>query len=76
MPGAWRQYYDGGRSWTTTLGHDSGAFTDGSGFPGQAPLNGIKSAMGLTPFCTWPRRLARSAGAGMTAVRGHRGSCL
>jgi len=57
MPGAWCQYYDGGQSWTTTLGHDAGAFTDGSGFPGQAQfkqliLNGIKSAMGLTPFCT------------------------
>jgi uncharacterized protein len=56
-PVAWCQYYDGGRAWTTTLGHDSAAFTDGSGFPGQASfkqliLNGIKSAMGLSPFCT------------------------
>jgi type 1 glutamine amidotransferase len=56
-PVAWCQYYDGGRSWTTTLGHDAGAFTDGAGFPGQPQfkqliLNGIKSAMGLTPFCT------------------------
>jgi hypothetical protein len=39
------------------MGHDSGAFTPGSGFPGQAEfqklvVQGIKSAMGLTPFCT------------------------
>ena len=56
-PVAWCQYYDGGRSWTTTLGHDAAAFTGGSGFPGQPQfkkliLNGIKSAMGLAPFCT------------------------
>jgi type 1 glutamine amidotransferase len=56
-PVTWCQYYDGGRSWVTTLGHDGAAFTDGSGFPGQAPfkqmvVNGIKSAMGLVPFCT------------------------
>jgi len=55
-PIAWCQYYDGGRSWVTTLGHDGAAFTDGSGFPGQAQfkslvVNGIKSAMGLLPFC-------------------------
>jgi hypothetical protein len=56
-PNTWCQYYDGGRSWVTTMGHDSGAFTPGSGFPGQVDLQklitqGIKSAMGLTPFCT------------------------
>jgi len=56
-PVTWCQYYDGGRSWVTTLGHDGAAFTDGSGFPGQAPfkqmvVNGIKSAMGLVPFCS------------------------
>jgi type 1 glutamine amidotransferase len=56
-PVAWCQYYDGGRSWVTTLGHDAGAFADGSGFPGQAQfkrliVGGIKSAMGLTEFCT------------------------
>ena len=55
-PVAWCQYYDGGRSWVTTLGHDGAAFTDGSGFPGQPQfksmiVNGIKSAMGLAPFC-------------------------
>jgi uncharacterized protein len=55
-PVAWCQYYDGGRAWATTLGHDAAAFTDGSGFPGQQQfkqliLIGIKSAMGLVPFC-------------------------
>jgi type 1 glutamine amidotransferase len=60
-PVTWCQYYDGGRSWVTTLGHDGAAFTDGSGFPGQAAfkqmvVNGIKSAMGLVPFCTSSRR--------------------
>jgi hypothetical protein len=56
-PIAWCQYYDGGRSWVTTIGHDGAAFTDGSGFPGQPEfkqliVNGIKSAMGLVPFCS------------------------
>ena len=56
-PIAWCQYYDGGRVWVTTLGHDVGAFTDGSGFPGQAQfkqlvVNGILSAMGNIPFCS------------------------
>ena len=55
-PVAWCQYYDGGRSWVTTLGHDRLAFTDGSGFPGQEQfksmiVNGILSAMGNKPFC-------------------------
>jgi type 1 glutamine amidotransferase len=55
-PVAWCQYYDGGRAWLTTLGHDRLAFTDGSSFPGQAQfkqliVNGILSAMGNIPFC-------------------------
>jgi len=55
-PVAWCQYYDGGRAWLTTLGHDRQAFTDGSGFPGQTQfkqliVNGILSAMGNRPFC-------------------------
>jgi type 1 glutamine amidotransferase len=55
-PIAWCQYYDGGRSWVTTLGHAADAFIDGSGFPGQAQfkqliVNGILSAMGNVPFC-------------------------
>ena len=54
---AWCQYYDGGRAWLTTLGHDVGEWTTGSGAPGQAQFQrmftqGVKSAMGLTPFCT------------------------
>ncbi|WP_077037980.1 ThuA domain-containing protein [Pelomonas sp. KK5] len=56
-PVAWCQYYDGGRAWLTTLGHDADSFVDGSSLPGQAQfkqlvVQGIKSAMGLTPFCT------------------------
>jgi type 1 glutamine amidotransferase len=56
-PVAWCQYYDGGRAWLTTLGHDAAAFTEGSEFPGQREfeqlvVKGIKSAMGLIPFCT------------------------
>jgi type 1 glutamine amidotransferase len=55
-PVAWCQYYDGGRAWLTTMGHDGQAFVDGSGFPGQAQfkkliVNGILSAMGNIPFC-------------------------
>lgn len=38
-------------------GAHGAAFTDGSGFPGQPQfkqliVNGIKSAMGLVPFCS------------------------
>ena len=56
-PLSWCQYYDGGRSWVTALGHDSAAYTDGSGYPGQAffkmhVVNGILSAMGNLPFCS------------------------
>lgn len=55
-PVSWCQYYDGGRSWVTTLGHDRRHFQDGSGFAGQEffkrhVVEGIKSAMGLTEFC-------------------------
>ncbi|KUL29674.1 ThuA domain-containing protein [Actinoplanes awajinensis] len=55
-PISWCQYYDGGRSWVTALGHDSAAWTDGSGYPGQAffkkhVVNGVLSAMGNLPFC-------------------------
>jgi hypothetical protein len=66
-PVAWCQYYDGGRAWITTLGHDARATADlslpenqpgGTGyFAGSDAfqkllVNGIKSAMGLQPFCT------------------------
>jgi uncharacterized protein len=55
-PVSWCQYYDGGRSWVTTLGHDRNQFIDGSGFAGQPEfkrhvVDGIKSAMGLLEFC-------------------------
>jgi type 1 glutamine amidotransferase len=56
-PMSWCQYYDGGRSFVTALGHDSAAWTDGSGYVGQAffkkhIVNGILSAMGNLPFCS------------------------
>jgi type 1 glutamine amidotransferase len=56
-PIAWCQYYDGGRAWLTTLGHDARAYTDdGTTFAGarqfqQLILGGIESAMGMKPFC-------------------------
>jgi type 1 glutamine amidotransferase len=54
-PVAWCQYFDGGRVFATTLGHNTTSFT-GTG-PGAAEfkkfiVQGIKSAMGLTEFCT------------------------
>ncbi|TFZ05385.1 ThuA domain-containing protein [Ramlibacter henchirensis] len=54
-PVAWCQYFDGGRVLATTLGHNAHSF-DGTGV-GAAEfkkfiVQGIKSAMGLTPFCT------------------------
>jgi uncharacterized protein len=60
-PVTWCQYYDGGRSWVTTLGHDGAAFQENSAFPGAAQFqahleHGIKSAMGLEPFCTPAKR--------------------
>ncbi|MFT4191953.1 MAG: ThuA domain-containing protein [Comamonas sp.] len=56
-PVAWCQYYDGGRAWVTTLGHNAHSFTTHSEGAGAEPfqkfiVQGIKSAMGLTPFCT------------------------
>ncbi len=62
-PVAWCQYYDGGRVWMTSLGHDTTAFTGlGTATSGVPPegyaafkqlmVQGIKSAMGLTSFCT------------------------
>jgi type 1 glutamine amidotransferase len=55
-PVAWCQYYDGGRSWVTTLGHDARDFTDDATYPGATSfqkllVGGIQSAMGAKPFC-------------------------
>lgn len=54
-PVAWCQYYDGGKAWLTTLGHDAGVFSDPD-FKGGAEFRamltgGIKSVMGAEPFC-------------------------
>ena len=54
-PGAWCQYYDGGKAWLTTLGHDAAIFSD-PGFAGgvefQAMVTGgLRSVMGQAPFC-------------------------
>jgi hypothetical protein len=62
-PVAWCHYYDGGRAWVTTLGTDASATSDttipptASTVPNRAAfqsmlVNGIKSTMGLIPFCT------------------------
>jgi hypothetical protein len=53
---AWCQYYDGGRSWVTTLGHDGAAFTgdstsDGAVYFQKLIVGGIRSAAGAEPFC-------------------------
>jgi uncharacterized protein len=55
-PVAWCQYYDGGRSWVTTLGHDAAAFADPPTADGAASfqkliVGGILSAAGAQPFC-------------------------
>lgn len=55
-PVAWCQYYDGGKAWLTTLGHNANSFQTPGG-PGAEAfqkllMGGVKSVMGLTPFCT------------------------
>ena len=55
-PVTWCQYYDGGRAWLTTLGHDAKAFQRNSDLPGadefqKMVVGGIKSVMGEAPFC-------------------------
>jgi len=56
-PVAWCQYYDGGKVWATTLGHDAGAFANSdAAFPGSVEfrtmlVGGLKSVMGIEPFC-------------------------
>ncbi|WP_353366429.1 ThuA domain-containing protein [Acidovorax sp. FG27] len=56
-PVAWCQFYDGGRAWLTTLGHNTHSFQANSTGPGAAAfqkmvVQGVKSTMGLLPFCT------------------------
>ncbi|MFI8525870.1 ThuA domain-containing protein [Promicromonospora sukumoe] len=55
-PVSWCQYYDGGRSWVTSLGHDPAAWTEDSTLPGAGSfethvVGGILSAAGERPFC-------------------------
>ncbi|MGQ5262034.1 ThuA domain-containing protein [Micromonospora sp. ZYX-F-536] len=54
-PVSWCQYYDGGRSWVTTLGHAVEAWTEapmtGDRYFLDHVLGGIESAMGRGPFC-------------------------
>jgi type 1 glutamine amidotransferase len=56
-PVAWCQYFDGGKAWLTTLGHDAGDFaTDDTAFPGATEfqrliVGGIESTIGKRPFC-------------------------
>jgi hypothetical protein len=58
-PVAWCHYYNGGRVFATTLGHDPTTFDNPSTstFPGIAQFqsmitNGVLATMGLLPFCT------------------------
>ncbi|MEU4387535.1 ThuA domain-containing protein [Promicromonospora sp. NPDC023805] len=55
-PVSWCQYYDGGRAWVTTLGHDPAAWTEDSALAGAESfethvVGGILSAAGARPFC-------------------------
>jgi uncharacterized protein len=55
-PVAWCQYYDGGKVWATTLGHEAAAFEKNSSLAGATEfqsmlVHGIKSVMGEEPFC-------------------------
>ena len=54
-PVSWCHYYDGGRAWLTTLGHDVAAWTDaplaGDEYFKEHVVNGVLSAMGVKRFC-------------------------
>ena len=55
-PVSWCQYYDGGRAWVTSLGHDPAAWTEDSTLEGAESfkthvVGGILSAAGAQPFC-------------------------
>jgi len=54
-PLSWCQYYDGGRSWVTSLGHDVANYN--GAMPGveqfkRHVMGGILSVIGAEPFCT------------------------
>jgi type 1 glutamine amidotransferase len=57
-PLAWCQYYDGGRAWLTTLGHNAHSYADpaaggvSAGAFQKLIAQAVKSTMGMTPFCT------------------------
>lgn len=54
-PVSWCHYYDGGRAWLTTLGHDNAAWSDvplvGDAQFRQHVIGGIRSAIGAAAFC-------------------------
>lgn len=54
-PVSWCHYYDGGRSWLTTLGHDPATWRDaefeGGEYFKDHVVNGVLSAIGKEPFC-------------------------
>lgn len=54
-PVTWCQYYDGGRAWLTTLGHDNAAWSDaelvGDTQFKQHVIGGIQSVIGAALFC-------------------------
>ncbi|GGM34185.1 ThuA domain-containing protein [Promicromonospora citrea] len=55
-PVSWCQYYDGGRAWVTSLGHDPEAWSEDSALPGadafeRHVVGGILGAAGERPFC-------------------------
>jgi uncharacterized protein len=54
-PLSWCHYYDGGRSWVTSLGHDVAEYS-AAPLPGKASfkahvMGGIRSVIGAEPFC-------------------------
>ena len=52
---SWCHYYDGGRAWLTTLGHDPAAWSDAAMVNDdlfkQHVMEGLESTMGIKPFC-------------------------
>lgn len=54
-PVTWCQYYDGGRAWVTSLGHEVGLWQDSADPQAvhfkKHVVGGLLSAMGREPFC-------------------------